>query len=50
MSPFEKTDRMPLILENSEERVTGVLKYFDPYKNYGFIVIDKENKEIFFHY
>ena len=45
MSPFEKTDRMPLILENSEERVN-----FDPYKNYGFIVIDKENKEIFFHY
>lgn len=41
---------MPLILENSQERVTGVLKYFDPFKDYGFIVIDKENKEIFFHF
>eukprot|EP00828_Plagiopyla_frontata_P018492 TRINITY_DN2371_c0_g1_i1.p2 TRINITY_DN2371_c0_g1~~TRINITY_DN2371_c0_g1_i1.p2 ORF type:complete len:183 (+),score=30.37 TRINITY_DN2371_c0_g1_i1:592-1140(+) len=42
-------DRKPLILENSQLRQTGVLKYFDILKRYGFIVMDHENKEIFFH-
>ena len=27
----------------------GILKYFDEKKNYGFIVMDYDNTEIFFH-
>lgn len=45
-----QTTHNPFILEISQKRYTGFLKYFDPIKLYGFIVIDNENKEIFFHF
>ena len=31
-------------------RVTGVLKFFYKDDNYGFLVIDADNKDVFFHY
>ncbi len=40
----------PLILEESNQRFFGTLKFFDECKNFGFIIMDISNSEIFFHY
>ena len=31
-------------------KITGTLKYFDPAKTFGFISLDSDNSEVFFHY
>lgn len=37
--------------ENSEnKRYTGRLKFFDDAKNYGFIIMDADDSDIFVHY
>jgi len=40
----------PFILEISTKVYTGYLKYFDSENQYGFLVIDEDNVEIFFHF
>ena len=42
--------KKPLILDESKTRYTGILKYYDDLKNYGFIKVNDLNTEIFFHY
>jgi len=37
-------------LENSRERFEGKLKFFDEQKNYGFIVMDKDETDAFVHF
>lgn len=44
------TKSKPLILEESNDRYLGTLKFFDEFKNFGFIIMDINNSEIFFHY
>ena len=39
-----------MVLEESERRFTGKLKFFDESKNYGFIIMDHNGKDIFIHY
>lgn len=34
----------------SDETFSGIIKHFDEVKNYGFIFMEKEMKEMFFHY
>ena len=41
---------MPLVIEESTQRYTGRLKFFDPKKNYGFIIMDSDGSDIFVHY
>jgi hypothetical protein len=36
-----------MILEESKERFSGKLKFFDEQKNYGFIVMDMDKSDIF---
>jgi hypothetical protein len=36
-----------MILEESKERFSGKLKFFDEQKNYGFIVMDLDKSDIF---
>eukprot|EP00828_Plagiopyla_frontata_P048229 TRINITY_DN9176_c0_g1_i2.p1 TRINITY_DN9176_c0_g1~~TRINITY_DN9176_c0_g1_i2.p1 ORF type:complete len:239 (-),score=21.85 TRINITY_DN9176_c0_g1_i2:109-825(-) len=43
------SERKPIILETSQAKQCGVLKYFDTIRNYGFIVIENQNQELFFH-
>ena len=38
------------ILEDSKEIYTGILKHFDDNRNYGFILMDIDHSEIFFHF
>lgn len=40
----------PLVLEESATRYLGTLKFFDEYKSFGFIIMDVNNSEIFFHF
>lgn len=43
--------RKPQVLEyNSQNRVTGTLKFYDETKKFGFIVADKDGQDIFFHF
>ena len=42
--------KKPLILNTDLSVFYGTLKYFDSNKNYGFIVKDVDNSEIFFHF
>jgi hypothetical protein len=43
--------KKPVILdEGKNQRLTGKLKFFDEDKNYGFIVIDVVEKDIFVHF
>jgi len=42
--------KKPLILEESKDRYTGRLKFFDENKNYGFIIMDEDGSDIFVHY
>lgn len=39
-----------VIIEESQTRYTGRLKFFDEAKNYGFIVMDEDNSDIFVHF
>ena len=51
MNPAEEQEKkMPIILEESSERFTGKLKFFDPHKNYGFIIMDMDGSDIFVHF
>lgn len=40
----------PLVLEESATRYFGTLKFFDDFKSFGFIIMDINNSEIFFHF
>ena len=40
----------PLVLEESSSRFMGTLKFFDENKSFGFIIMDVNNSEIFFHF
>ena len=40
----------PLVLEESSDRYLGTLKFFDENKSFGFIIMDVNNSEIFFHF
>ncbi len=42
--------KQPLVLEESRERFTGTLKFFDEIKSYGFLIMDVDNSEIFVHF
>jgi hypothetical protein len=42
--------KKPIILDQTQERYTGKLKFFDEVKGYGFIVKDDDEKDIFCHY
>jgi len=46
--PREK--KKPIILDESQERFNGRLKFFDENKKYGFIVMDDDGSDIFVHY
>jgi len=39
-----------IILDESNERFTGRLKFFDENKNYGFIIMDQDSTDIFVHF
>lgn len=39
-----------MVIEESKQRYTGRLKFFDENKNYGFIVMDDDGSDIFVHY
>ena len=49
-SEEKKKNKKPVILENSRERFEGKLKFFDEQKNYGFIVMDKDESDAFVHF
>ena len=40
----------PIILEQTNNRYTGKLKFFDETKGYGFIIMDNDSSDIFCHY
>ena len=42
--------KKPIILDESNERFYGRLKFFDENKKYGFIVMEDDNSDIFVHY
>jgi cold shock CspA family protein len=44
------TKQKPIILEESMQRYSGRLKFFDENKNYGFIIMDDDGSDIFVHY
>ena len=44
-----KEKKKPIILDESKERHTGRLKFFDEAKNYGFIIMDEDGSDIFVH-
>jgi len=46
--PREK--KKPIILDESTQRFTGRLKFFDENKKYGFIVMDDDGSDIFVHF
>ena len=39
-----------IVLEESKQRYSGTLKFFDEAKNYGFIVMDDDSSDIFLHH
>lgn len=43
-------NKKPIILDEGNNRYMGTLKFFDEIKNYGFIVMDKDNSDIFVHF
>lgn len=49
MIPLQSKSK-PLVLEESNERFMGTLKFFDENKSFGFIIMDINNSEIFFHF
>lgn len=42
--------KKPIILDQTQERFSGKLKFFDEIKGYGFIVKEDDDKDIFCHY
>ena len=38
------------MLEESTERMTGNIKFFDVNNNFGFIILDSDGTDIFVHY
>ena len=42
--------KKPIILGESKTRYTGKLKFFDETNNYGFIIMDEDQSDIFVHY
>jgi hypothetical protein len=42
--------KKPIVIDESQHRYTGRLKFFDEGKNYGFIVMDDDGSDIFVHY
>lgn len=42
--------KKPVILDQTQQRFTGRLKFFDEIKGYGFIVKDDDERDIFCHY
>lgn len=40
----------PSSADNDNKRYTGRLKFFDDGKNYGFIIMDSDESDIFVHY
>lgn len=47
---IEVPKKKPIILDQTQERFTGKLKFFDEVRGYGFIVKDDDEKDIFCHY
>lgn len=43
-------NKKPIILDESQARYAGTLKFFDENKNYGFIVMDNDQSDIFVHF
>ena len=43
------TSNMSTLEIKENERYTGKLKFFDESKNYGFIIMDADNRDIFVH-
>lgn len=41
--------RKPLVIDETKQRYTGTVKFFDDHKCYGFMIMDMDNSEIFFH-
>lgn len=41
--------KKPIILDHTQVRYNGRLKFFDEVKGYGFIVMDDDNSDIFCH-
>lgn len=39
--------KKPVVLSNSKNRYTGTFKFFKDDQNYGFLVMDRDNKDIF---
>jgi len=48
--PDQMKRKKMIILDESNERFTGRLKFFDENKNYGFIIMDQDGTDIFVHY
>jgi hypothetical protein len=46
----QREKKKPIILDESTERYTGRLKFYDDNKKYGFIVMDDDGSDIFVHY
>lgn len=47
---IEVPKKKPIILDQTQERFCGKLKFFDEVRGYGFIVKDDDEKDIFCHY
>lgn len=45
-----QVNKKPIILDESNVRYTGTLKFFDENKNYGFIIMDEDQSDIFVHF
>jgi hypothetical protein len=46
----QREKKKPIILDESNERYMGRLKFFDENKKYGFIVMEDDGSDIFVHY
>lgn len=46
-SPINSEKKKPVVLSNSKNRYTGTFKFFKDDKNYGFLVMDRDNRDIF---
>ncbi|KAM3137323.1 hypothetical protein pb186bvf_010503 [Paramecium bursaria] len=46
---IDTPSRLPYILDESNERHNGKLKFFDERKNYGFLLMDSDNSDVFVH-
>lgn len=38
-----------MVIDESKKLYTGTVKFFDEHKCYGFMIMDIDNSEIFFH-